>query len=603
MALLTGFNVTLPEVELMVQASLAAFTDGSVPAGWSVVSPQNLVPARYWDGNYFSNDGASAIVLKQGNSWIISFRGTDSSADVAKYPELVAQTYLDNFKPLLVAVATNAAPSDQIYVTGASLGGAATNELADKAFTDYAGRYASAKFVAFASPEISNNAGILNVGFENDPIYKVIEQYRDQPSSMDNLVLAKDQYLQGNYNGQNPLDYYAHTAGQSADAIARLESSHFLNQMSPDATIVFDASAQTVTDVTPGREAATVFYIGQNGDDVIAGRNGTDYIDGLGGNDTIVGGAGADWLAGGAGNDQVQGGAGRDTAVFSAFRTQATVSGSATEHTVVTPTEGTDALSSIEAIQFQDGRLAYDVTDPAAVVLRAYDAAFNRAPDPTGLAYWTAQLDAGASVSSVAAAFAGSAEFQAKYGALDNQQFVSAIYQNVLDRAGDPTGVSYWTQQLDSGAATRGQVLAGFSESPEHVEQSRAQIEAGYWEQDPVVASVARLYDAAFNHRPDPTGLTFWDNAAMGQSLNAVAAGFVASSEFSATYGSLSNQQFVQQIYQNVVDRPGDSAGVSYWTSALDHGTSRADVLLGFSESPEHRALTSSWIDQGILFA
>ena len=292
--------------------------------------------------------------------------------------------------------------------------------------------------------------------------------------------------------------------------------------------------------------------------------------------------------------------------MFSAFRTQATITGSGVDHSVATPTEGTDTLSSIEAIKFEDGRLVYDVTDPAAVVLRVYDAAFDRAPTrrhrpwPTGLRRSTPK----------------SASPPWRPPSRDRRDSSPNTAPSTTSNSSRPStrtcwtgrnfaGVTYWTQQLDSGAATRGQVLAGFSEakSPEHVQQSRAQIEAGYWEQDPVVSSVARLYDAAFNHRPDPTGLTYWDNAAMGQSLNAVAAGFVASSEFSAAYGSLNNQQFVQQIYQNVVDRPGDAAGVSYWTGELDHGASRADVLLAFSEAPEHKALTSSWIDQGILFA
>ena len=64
---------------------------GVVPAGWNVITPQQLgVPPQFWDGNYFTNNGASAIVLQQGNAWIVSFRGTDGSNDILSYPELPA---------------------------------------------------------------------------------------------------------------------------------------------------------------------------------------------------------------------------------------------------------------------------------------------------------------------------------------------------------------------------------------------------------------------------------------------------------------------------------------------------------------------------------
>ena len=132
MSLLSGFNVTLPEVDLLGQAARAAFAGGAVPAGWNVITPQQLgVPPQYWDGIYFTNNGASAIVLQQGSTWIVSFRGTDGSDDILQYPELVFGTYINHFQPLLNAVASNAPDGTSFYFTGASLGGGATNLMAD----------------------------------------------------------------------------------------------------------------------------------------------------------------------------------------------------------------------------------------------------------------------------------------------------------------------------------------------------------------------------------------------------------------------------------------------------------------------------------------
>jgi Ca2+-binding RTX toxin-like protein len=304
MGLLSGFNITLPEVELLGQAARAAFSGGATPSGWDVLTPQQLgVAPQYWDGLYFSNNGASAIVLQQqqGNDIIVSFRGTDSQQDFAYYPELLFGTYINRFQPLISAIA--AQPADtHFYFTGASLGGGAVNQIADIASSEYAGRFAAAQFIAFASPIISNANGILNVGFENDPIYKSLENYSDQPSSLDNLVLATAQYMAGNYDGRHPLDYYAHSSS-ALDVFARLEGSAFYDFMSPDSVVIFDAYSGAVTDVTPGRESSGAFYLGEAVADQIIGRAGIDFIEAFGGDDTLDGGGGADIMAGGAGND------------------------------------------------------------------------------------------------------------------------------------------------------------------------------------------------------------------------------------------------------------------------------------------------------------
>ena len=286
MSLLSGFNVTLAEVSLLGEASLAAFAGGAIPAGWNVIAPQQLgVPPQYWDGNYFTNGGASAIVLQQGNVWIVSFRGTDGSNDILSYPELVLGTYINHFQPLLIAVASNAPVDTNFYFTGASLGGGATNQMANIAGSQYGGKFASAIFVAFASPVISTANGIFNLGFENDPIYKALNGHTNFSSSVDHLVLATPQYMQGNYDGLHPPDYYAHNAALASAALAQLQSSAFFYQMNPDSVVIFDAFSGVVQDITPGRENTSVFYLGENGADTIIGRNGDDHIEGFGGDD------------------------------------------------------------------------------------------------------------------------------------------------------------------------------------------------------------------------------------------------------------------------------------------------------------------------------
>ena len=101
-------------------------------------------------------------------------------------------------------------------------------------------------------------------------------------------------------------------------------------------------------------------------------------------------------------------------------------------------------------------------------VYRLYRAYLLREPDQAGLDYWTGQRATGISLIAVSDVFAASAEFTATYGALDNGQFVDQVYANVLGRAPDAGGRAHWIGVLDGGVS-RGEVMIGFSESPEFI--------------------------------------------------------------------------------------------------------------------------------------
>jgi hypothetical protein len=322
MSLLTGFNISLNEVALLGQASQAAFVGGTTPDDWNVVTPAQLgLPSQYWDGIYFTDptSGASAIVLKQGlqgSSYIVAFRGADDPLDILLNPELLTGSYIHHYDPLLNVLKPIALSGGTFAFTGASLGGGATNLMADIAGSAFGGAFAGATFVGFASLNISTASGILNLWFENDPVYKSLNGYADFSSSLDNLVLATSQYIGGNYNGLLPPDLYAHDLALGFDALSRLSQSVFYDVMTPDSVVIFDANPGLVQDVTPGRENTGAFYLGENVADSIAGRNGNDFLEGFGGNDTLNGLAGDDVLAGGAGADLLIGGPGADRFTF-----------------------------------------------------------------------------------------------------------------------------------------------------------------------------------------------------------------------------------------------------------------------------------------------
>lgn len=121
-----------------------------------------------------------------------------------------------------------------------------------------------------------------------------------------------------------------------------------------------------------------------------------------------------------------------------------------------------------------------------------------------------------------------------------------------------------------------------------------------------IAGSSYRIYQAAFDRTPDIPGLKFWINKMdAGMSLLDVSKNFIASAEFIEIYGANStNAQFVARLYQNVLGRDGEAAGITYWTGQLDTGASdRARVLFGFSESAENITGVSPQIDDGIFLS
>lgn len=103
------------------------------------------------------------------------------------------------------------------------------------------------------------------------------------------------------------------------------------------------------------------------------------------------------------------------------------------------------------------------------------------------------------------------------------------------------------------------------------------------------VGPVTRLYSAYFLRPPDTSGLEYWVGRSRGGTrLYAISSTFAASSEFTRRYGSLTDAEFVALVYENVLGRSPDAAGLSYWTKQLKAGKTRGRLMVGFSESSEY---------------
>ena len=94
--------------------------------------------------------------------------------------------------------------------------------------------------------------------------------------------------------------------------------------------------------------------------------------------------------------------------------------------------------------------------------------------------------------------------------------------------------------------------------------------------------SFIELYIAYFNRAPDAIGLNFWGTSfANGTSLEEMAALFVQQPETLATYPpGTSNEVFATSVYNNVLGRTPDQAGIDFWVGLLDSGGVGRDAFI-----------------------
>jgi hypothetical protein len=104
-------------------------------------------------------------------------------------------------------------------------------------------------------------------------------------------------------------------------------------------------------------------------------------------------------------------------------------------------------------------------------------------------------------------------------------------------------------------------------------------------------ATVQRLYEGLLARGGDAGGLGYYHAMLKaGASKTSIADLMLESPEYKALHGTLTDQQFVASIYQNVLDRPASADPQSaHWTGLLAQGSSRGDVAVGITDSAEAR--------------
>lgn len=277
----------------------------------------------------------------------IAFRGTsgprenqisDSIGDVindllaALGPQDYAKNYVgEAFGKLLADVAAfaraNGLSGNDVLVSGHSLGGLAVNSLADLSREKWGGFFQDSNYIAYASPTQGSSDKVLNIGYENDPVFRALDgsafnlasvgvHDANQASATNNIVSFNDHYASTAWNLLpfsilNIPTWISHLPTGYGDGMTRVLESRFYDLTSKDSTIIVanlsdPARANTwVQDLNRNADThkGSTFIIGSDGNDLIQGGKGNDYLEGRDGNDTFRDAGGYNVLLGGKGHN------------------------------------------------------------------------------------------------------------------------------------------------------------------------------------------------------------------------------------------------------------------------------------------------------------
>jgi murein DD-endopeptidase MepM/ murein hydrolase activator NlpD len=170
------------------------------------------------------------------------------------------------------------------------------------------------------------------------------------------------------------------------------------------------------------------------------------------------------------------------------------------------------------------------------------------------------------------------------------EDFVVQQYADFFGGPPDDHSLDYYTTVLNAGAHNPDWLIQVL------LQADGCQTQAG---------AVARLNNAFFGRYPDTSGFAYWLRSVRGgRRLSEVAQHFATSSEFVHTFGNLTNEQFVDTVYLNVLGRRADSGGKAYWLGRLDDGSlGRGRLMIDFSESNENRTRLRIPINVVLIYA
>jgi uncharacterized protein (TIGR03118 family) len=194
-----------------------------------------------------------------------------------------------------------------------------------------------------------------------------------------------------------------------------------------------------------------------------------------------------------------------------------------------------------------------------------YNDLLQRALDTAGLTFWTGMMNQGANRQQIAAQIEASLEYRGVE--------VRNLYSQLLHRAVDPAGMTFYTNLLASGT-TFEQAAAVIAGSQEYFQNRGGGTAAGF---------LSAIYQDGLTRALDNNGKTVYTSAMQsGATPGQVAAVIFASAEFKAVR--------VRQIYQTYLHRSADNTGLGFFVRALQQGARDEDVIAVIVSSGEYSA-------------
>lgn len=246
------------------------------------------------------------------------------------------------------------------------------------------------------------------------------------------------------------------------------------------------------------------------------------------------------------------------------------------------------------AVDPQEDRLAGAGASDPEFLSGLYADILRRAPDADGLSYWLRELGNGIDRKDVIVSFLVSPEYASE--TRDDRLFIKELFADLLDKPADGADLVYWENML-AGGAPRAAVAKAMVESPEfqklfylgsdHPDHATNLV---YLSVAPPAEFVASLYTTILHRVPDTAGLDYWiGKLTEGASRSEIATRFFCSDEFRS--GAPDATTFIESLYQIIFNRPPEGAGGAYWIQQVEGGTPRQQVVQAFLHSNEFKVL------------
>ena len=351
-----------------------------------------------------------------------------------------------------------------------------------------------------------------------------------------------------------------------------------------DRTLAVQLGTQNPDVITIDAAAGPVILDAGAGNDTITGNDSGNALLGGAGNDQLTGGLGNDNLDGGTGNDVMAGGVGDDVYVVDSAGD------------VVT--EVPNVLFSVFSGLFGQ---PHDINLGGGVdkVIASINYTLGGFVENLTLAQGSSNLSGtGNSLNNILAGNAGNNELDGLGG------------NDTID-GGDGRDTSRFSGKLGTYTITHTEtgslVVSGADgvDSLTSIERVRFDDFSMAYDINGNAGDAYRLYQAAFARTPDIGGVGYQMNQLdLGRTLASVAGDFLASPEFQAKYGNVSDSAYVVLLYQNVLHRTPAQDEIDFHVNfELHAGYSRAQELTFFSDSPENRANVIGAIENGIIYS